>query len=127
MLDKLSEIESLRFSTNEKLAFYIKNLTVESSEKNHVSSLKSTQAPHSGGPSEISIIPYLNTIQDLFPLDSIQPFLLQEYNVVDPQPQTGSPYALSFDLVVEGDLPKDKRGESNILVASEEPVVRSLS
>lgn len=71
MLDELSEIESLRFSTNEKLAFYIKNLTVESSEKNHVSSLKSIQNPHSGGPSEIPIIPYLNTIQDLFPLDSI--------------------------------------------------------
>lgn len=65
---------------------------------------------NSKGHSETPTILELNTIKTLFPLDSIQTVLLLEYNIIGPQPQTGAPSTLSFDLSVKGDLPEDKDG-----------------
>lgn len=53
--------------------------------------------------------------------------LLLGWYTTGSQPQPGSPSNFSSSVVVEGDLPEDKGGESNILASSEELVMRSMS
>lgn len=53
--------------------------------------------------------------------------LILVYYTTGLQPQPGSPSNLVSSLTVEGDLPEVKRDELNILAASEELAVRSLS
>lgn len=73
------------------------------------------------------LLQILILFQNIFPLESIQPTLFLEDKGVGLQVKMCPSSILLFDLVMEGDLPEEKREESNFLAESNEIVAQSLS